>query len=173
MHAQPPYVALSHHEIQLRVRGGLPLLGADAGTDVGGPARPGRFGLVVRHYAHQWPQRFLDLELQALAVLPDRLEAVVRLRRALHRGGHGRGARPGEARSRDAAPACEAARLQEAVRWFKARTTAARVRGTLDGRWAPHVLPLWEPGCRQRALQTPAEVTRAIARLAAQHGLSG
>lgn len=142
--------ALAHYAVELflhernRPVDGLAL--CMLATATAAAVRPTRYGLVVRHYAWQLPQKFLALELLALQILPLAVRMVVRLRRA----------------PIPAAPSPDPALLRDAVRWFKAMTTSARHRGALDGRWDGRAQRVWAPGFGRRLLRSPAELRAAI-----------
>lgn len=140
------YRGLAHYRVCLRTTDDACRLGSATAQAM----RLTRFGLVVRHYAHQLPHKFLDLDVPALAVAPAAVHMVVRLRGA-----------PG------AMPAPDPQRLRRAVHWLKALTTHARHRGVLDGRWLELGGPVWAAGYERKLLRRLADVRHATAEVQA------
>ncbi len=112
------------------------------------------FGRVARHYWFQVPQKFLALRVLATEIRPTGLEALVEVRTEVLRP-----------------PACGAidpdpALLREAVRWFKAVTTAAYARGMQTRGWAALSGLVWERSYERLLLRTPQALSAAIDRFA-------
>ena len=99
----------------------------------------------MRHYLHQLPHKVLDLEVLALTILPEAVRMVVRVRLPA---------------DHPAPP--DPALLRDAVRWLKAMTTGAHLRGAARGRWQGTANAVWTRGFARRLLRSPTEVARAL-----------
>lgn len=134
----PRSVVLAHYEV------GLVIAAHDAPLREAGGA-PTPYGLVVRHYVHQLPQKFLELELLGHRIESHALRMVLRLRL-----GEG------------STPPPDPAAIRDGVRWLRAMSTNARHRGGLDGRWRYLEGPVWARGFARQLLRTPTELARAV-----------
>ncbi|MDA1193637.1 MAG: hypothetical protein O2894_00470 [Planctomycetota bacterium] len=122
---------------------------ADAGADGGGAfGTLSGFGLAVRHYWYQLPQRYLHVRLEPFAIGPRGVLGIVRFF------------------SSSQAALDDPEHLRVIIRWLKFTTTKAYLRGTEYHGWArPPAGRVWRRGFDRWLLPTDRDRTAALERI--------
>jgi REP element-mobilizing transposase RayT len=123
------YTTAGLYFVTLCVQGRSRLLG----RVVSGEMHHSPAGELVQRRCEEIPQRYPDLRLDAVMVMPDHLHAILSL------GGTGQS-------------------LSTVIHWLKSRTTADYVAGVRDWGWPSFRGKLWQQGFHDRIMRDDQEV---------------